>query len=247
MIEDPTNLESVFSRITSSDVYARYIQNASSVVAVGPNFSVTLDASLAFACYQAKAGTVFVVEPQGDRYEEDSREHVRGVGGWKYHESELDSLRNAGVSLARPNWLGPDATIETLNDALAPESIQVVVDHGTAEFLAKNPMSDMTFDSIFERYYRVLQPGGLLLLSVHPDIDKLRSQAALARLGFTTEVFSVSDEVIIPLTMEANNALQESPLGMHLQQSTSGSPQLGFNNPHYNLRTMIVATKPLNT
>ena len=242
---------------STAELLMSVIPHDATVAVVGPNRTVLDDPTLAFALHYVTHGHVYVIEPQSDSH--GNAITVIGSGGWDSYRRDIQQLQSRGVTLSESEWCGIDIGVQNMDAAIAQGTVQTIIDHGTAQYLARvtdSAREPITYDTIFSQYARALAPGGSLVLALqdtlltdesHRDVVRAVEQSGLVSRTFKLQ----TDSVAIPITAEAAAALSiplpaVSPLDTDFSSSVKGSPAapyLDIGCSWFNCRTVIVAQK----
>ncbi|MCL4360007.1 hypothetical protein M1555_02005 [Patescibacteria group bacterium] len=253
-----------------ADVYGTLIGQDDRVMVVGPSISSALDAGLLY--FLSRHPMVTILDP---RFEGEAGSfgrqsvvvrHADGRGNIQHYLREIDMLRALGMPLGIPNWLGSESGLQKIG--LPDASLDVIIDHDTLVYVCFELCSgrrnrEHFLFGVLENYWRVLAPGGRLLLQTnnHPGrwgkrffvpqqipVDRL-----LREVGFSVDHETVMDILKIPITGEVFDAIRmlrgevtatsnTGELWKHLRER-DGSYWLEFDEPHHPSPDLYIACK----
>ena len=218
------------NRVTeASNIYSENIRPNDVVVVVGPSSSLLHDATLLFVSHLVRDGTIYVADPitRSDPRSYDEMEKaiggkVTGIGDVSHYLSELNALKNAGMRLSDPKWLGPESAAQKI--PLPDNFADLIVDHNTSVFLAGLPDETNVAErkrilqAIYSEYHRVLKPLGKVLLqtsNVRYQFDGGLTSVGLLERVLAANRFSVikqkvEDVVKIPIEGKFYDAIFEN-------------------------------------
>lgn len=219
MHEIPSNEVINLRQIERTDqLIEALIRPSDEVVLIGPNKSLTMDASLLMVAHQmAKIGSIqnlWVVEPIYDTEKEIKRlsgSVVLGWGSYTTYTKELDALRELNLPLAMPKWTGKDSDMHRLLLPTPSTTVRrIIIDHNTSTFVtagyaaAKPREAIAFFTRALQEYQDNLAQSGLILLMCRreelqflgPDpIKKLKT--LLEKMGFANVInFRLQEDLI---------------------------------------------------
>lgn len=162
----------------AGEIYADHIHANDQVVVVGPSVSPFLDPTLLFVASRlGLKRDVFIADPQSGKIHSleermearDTAGGIAGVGNVTLYTRELEVMRDCGLSLATPIWLGSQSGVH--NIPLVDGSVDRIVDHNTSVFVAGCESGHAHFldtldhmDKTLHEYRRVLKYGGTVML-----------------------------------------------------------------------------------
>lgn len=210
--------EKINRLIEASNIYGENIRPNDVVVVVGPSSSLLHDGTLLFVSRSVTDGTIYIADPitrsdprSNDEMEKAIGGKVTGIGDVSNYLSELNALKNAGMSLSDPIWLGPESAAQKI--PLPDNFADLIVDHNTSVFLAGLPSNtnvaerERILQVIYSEYHRVLKPLGKVLLQTSNDRYQLGGgltsvgllERVLAANGFSIIEQKVEDVTKIPI------------------------------------------------
>lgn len=211
------------------EVYTKYqelIKPESAVLVVGPSASLTYDASLLFvANLLGEEGELFVADPLSNKttsnaeLEKKIGGDVAGIGNVDHYLDEIQLLKNNGLALAEPKWLGEESGAQKI--ALPDNSLDIIVDHNTSVFIAGLPgflspqeKREKILNTIYKEYHRVLKTSGKILLQTDNEKYELEKNEFFTKIlesgGFRVEQCVVNDVMEIPIDQSVYQNLSSS-------------------------------------
>jgi hypothetical protein len=230
-------------------IYAGNIHTGDTVISVGPHSDIQADSSLLLAAYQLRnGGRLLIADPQYEMLLGETRDeavakagsNIVGAGSVKDHLEQLASLRNMGVPLAVPAWLGERCTAQHLRNSdgspIADGSIDAITDNGTSPFIVSSWRGGVIsnigeLQSIYDEYARVLKMGGRIILQVDTnqyhtsDDQNVDFRKILEQTGLKVREYQVESVFQIPINDRSYRRIASSQdiNKRHLKQTPKGN------------------------